>query len=81
MCDAQMYLDHKAKCREAYPATCPFTISGPFGTTIADPVKCPLWLIEKGECFNWASVYFVGVDLFGQSRYDYWQGQNCWLPK
>jgi hypothetical protein len=53
-CDEQMYDLNKAKCREAYPSKCPYTITGPLGGTIPNPVTCPLWLNEKNRCFFFA---------------------------
>jgi len=76
-CNAEQYENHKAKCREAYPATCPYTITGPFGGSIPDPVICPLWLAEKSRCFSFALVYYGGVEAGGKGAYDDRQAQYC----
>lgn len=76
-CDDKMYDLNKAKCREAYPSTCPYTITGPFGGTIPDPVICPLWLAEKSRCFSLAFDYHAGLRAFAKPAYVDRQGQYC----
>ncbi|MDH3979980.1 MAG: hypothetical protein OEU91_05650 [Gammaproteobacteria bacterium] len=73
-CDDEMYEINKAKCRQAYPATCPYTI---LDTDIPDPSICPWWLVEKISCFDWALRYRAGLGLLGGSAYDERQGQYC----
>lgn len=75
-CNAAQLENHRAMCRKAYPgAECPFTITGPFGNTIKDPVACPLWAAEKAVCFDIADTYLFGVGTrFGRDRYDERQG-------
>ncbi len=68
-CNLQQREDHRAMCRKAYPATCPFTG--------LESVLCPLWLIEKGECFLIAGIYFDGVSLFGHDQYEVRQNDYC----
>ncbi|HSC96018.1 MAG TPA: PKD domain-containing protein [Burkholderiales bacterium] len=68
-CNAAQLEDHRAMCRRAYPADCPFT-----GLEI---VKCPLWALEKSECFKIADKYWAGVSFGGRSRYDVRQNDFC----
>ena len=68
-CNAAQLEDHRAMCRRAYPAECPFT-----GLEI---VKCPLWALEKSECFKIADKYWAGVTFGGRSRYDVRQNDFC----
>lgn len=80
-CNAQQYENHKAKCREAYPPTCPFTITGLLGNTFPAPILCAKWLVEKGTCFKLAGIYFAGVEVLGKGDYDERQAQYCQVPK
>ena len=80
-CNEEQYVNHKEKCREAYPQVCPFTITGLLGNTFPDPLKCLLWLQEKHRCFISAFVYFSGVTLRGKGAYDERQAQYCHIPK
>jgi hypothetical protein len=77
-CDLLMLDINQDKCREAYPATCPYTIEV-LGATIPDPVKCPLWLAEKSKCFSFAQAYRAGLSLesTGGKAFDERQGQYC----
>ena len=68
-CNLRQYEDHKAMCRRAYPATCPFT-----GLEV---LRCPNWLREKTTCFTIASIYLSGVELGGASQYDVRQADFC----
>jgi len=76
-CNTQQYDNHLAECRRHYPASCPFTISGPFGTTPIDPIKCAQWQIEKATCFTLAATYLAGVTAGGASAYDQRQDEYC----
>jgi len=76
-CDVKMYDLNKAKCREAYPSTCPYTIDIPLVGTVSDPVKCPLWLREKSRCFNWAADYHAGLRVGAGPAYKERQRQYC----
>lgn len=76
-CDVKMYDLNKAKCREAYPSKCPYTITGPFGGSIPNPVTCPLWQSEKNRCFSLASTYHTGLRVGAGSAYEERQGQYC----
>jgi hypothetical protein len=78
-CDAHMYDDMHEVCRKAYPeATCPYTVPGPFGTRVLDPVKCPIWRDEKNRCYRWAEVYYSGLSA-GGPRFIGRQQEHC-LP-
>jgi len=79
-CNERQYNDHLAECRRHYPATCPFKIAGPFGTTLNDPIQCPQWLIEKTTCFMLADVYFRGVTAAGIGAYIERQNEYCTSP-
>ena len=79
-CNVQQLGNHSAVCRQAYGATCPYTVTGLLGNTFADPIKCPLWLNEKLKCYWWAAFYFDGVTALGKSAYDDRQGQYCRAP-
>jgi hypothetical protein len=70
-CNLQQYEDHKAMCRKAYPATCPFT-----GLEV---LRCPAWLREKINCFAIATIYLTGVEVGGGPQYDVRQNDYC-LP-
>lgn len=61
-CNRAQYKRHKAMCRKAYPATCPFT-----GVAA---LACPIWLAEKGSCFTIAVYYFNGETRLGRSQYE-----------
>lgn len=76
-CDDQMYEITKAKCRQAYPSTCPYTVTGPLGNTFPDPLICPLWQIEKSKCFAFAWSFREGLGLAGGPAYEERQGQYC----
>ena len=76
-CNAQQYENHKAACRRSYPATCPWTVTGLFGNTIADPINCPIWEAEKANCYFIAAEYFDGVSLFGRDAYMSRQNEYC----
>lgn len=76
-CNSQQLGNHSAMCRKAYPATCPFTITGPLGNTFPDPVKCPQWQVEKATCFSVAAVYFTGVEVGGEFAYNTRQIEYC----
>ena len=70
-CNTQQNENHKAMCRKAYPASCPFA---------PNPLKCAAWLSEKANCFNIADTYFDGVATpFGADRYNERQDDYC-LP-
>lgn len=61
-CDDRMFARMNEVCRRAYPeSTCPYTITGPLGNTILDPVKCPQWRDEKARCYYWSRVYRDGL--------------------
>jgi hypothetical protein len=76
-CNAQQLGNHKATCRKAYPATCPFTKTGPLGNTIPDPTKCIPWAAEKAKCWSLANGYFVGVEGGGEFAYNTRQNDFC----
>jgi len=76
-CNAEQAGNHGAMCRKAYPATCPFTITGPLGNTFPDPIKCPQWLGEKAACFTLVGVYFTGVEAGGEFAYNTRQIEYC----
>ncbi len=71
-CNAEQYENHKAMCRKAYPATCPYT-----GLEV---LKCPIWLGEKTTCFSIAATYFGGVSVGGRSQYEVRQNDYCSAP-
>lgn len=71
-CDREMYGNHLALCRRAYPAECPFTGLESF--------KCVDWLVEKATCFDWALTYYSGVTLFGTGVFEERQTQHCLVP-
>jgi hypothetical protein len=75
-CDDQMYEINKAKCRQAYPSTCPYTVEV-LGVIVPDPLICPLWQAEKNRCFTWAWSYRTGLGLLGGPAYDDRQEQYC----
>src|SRR5437879_2278963 len=60
-CNLQQYENHKAMCRKAYPATCPFTG--------LEARRCLNWLLEKTECFAIATIYLGGVEAGGFHQY------------
>jgi hypothetical protein len=77
-CDAQMYTDMRDVCRKAYPESiCPYTVPGPFGTRVLDPVKCPIWKNEKNRCYLWADRYRSGLDA-GGPRFIMRQNEHCY---
>ena len=79
-CNTQQLGNHKAACRRAYPATCPFTTTGLLGNTIPDPFKCIPWAVEKAKCFALADFYFAGVEVGGEFAYHTRQNDYCITP-
>lgn len=76
-CDDQMHGITKAKCRQAYPSTCPYTIEVPLIGTVPDPLICPLWQAEKNRCFTFAWSFRQGLGLLGGPAYAERQEQYC----
>ena len=81
-CDAQMYDRMVEVCREAYPESiCPYTVQGPFGGTILDPIRCPQWRDEKSRCYGWARKYRAGLaSPPAFDRFDDRQSEYCLSP-
>jgi len=76
-CNAQQAGNHGAMCRKAYPATCPFTITGPLGNTFPDTASCLKWQAEKAACFALVGAYFSGVEVGGEFAYNTRQIEYC----
>jgi hypothetical protein len=78
-CDKEMYERMNEACRAAYPESiCPYTVDGPFGTRVLDPVECPRWRDERDRCYYWARTYRAGrASLPAASRFDLRQSEYC----
>jgi Glucodextranase, domain B/K319L-like, PKD domain len=72
-CNAAQLDNHRAMCRKAYPAACPYTGLEAIG-------QCPLWLAEKANCFAIAKIYYDGVTVGGAPQYDVRQDDYCANP-
>jgi hypothetical protein len=67
-CNLQQRDNHKAMCRQAYPATCPYT---------GQPFRCLDWKAEKANCFALAESYFSAVEVGGFMKYNDRQNDFC----
>jgi len=67
-CNHEQLENHKAMCRQAYPATCPYA---------GQPFRCLDWEVEKKNCFGLAKGYFATVEAGGFLRYNARQNDFC----
>lgn len=69
-CDEAMHSNMIQVCDTAYPtSSCPYTG--------LDLVRCPMYWLERADCYLWADAYKLGLDIGGEPAWKERQTQFC----